>query len=1255
MKRLILFIKQTVRLTALILLFIAGFLSNGISQNVGIGVPNPQSKLDIDGDLRIGIHTSDLQAGKIRYRSKEFEGWDSTAWIPLHSLWTRTTGNNIYRPLGNVGIGWANPTSNFGIQSTGAGIENIIVRRDQVGTIFKGVDLADSIHPFLISLDRLTGNQSYARLAISTDYPDQLTIQRNGKLGFGTNNPGYYTGVNSCLVEFVDSDPLHSDWGLRLGTDNSNGYPAVIFAKSKGSATAPTMVDNGHMLGGFIFSGCDRSTQPAVFVSAAEIRSEVDGNPGNSDMPGRLMFFTTADGSASSSERMRITQRGYVGIGIQTPLEVLDVSGRLLLEPTTAPSGTTSGRLYNVGGTLYWNGNIIGSAGTAVTSVASGNGMNFTTITTTGSVTLGTPGTLTGTSTNAVTTNSHTHAITMGTVSGGNADPVSGGSVFTALGSYLPEAGGTMTGKLNTMATVAGGAGLNLPHGTAPTSPANGDLWTTTAGVYARINSATVGPFGTGNGTVTSVSGTSPISSSGGNTPAISIANAVADGATKGAAAFTAADFNDASGVISIDYTNGQAANTTTKGFLTSADWNTFNNKGSGTVTSVGLSLPAQFTITNSPVTGSGTLTGAWTTQAINLIFAGPASGGNAVPTFRSLVDNDIPDNITASSYLPLAGGTMTDGANIILGTTTGTKIGTATSQKLGFFNATPVIQQTGSIKTAMTTLGLMASPTIPWSDVSSTPTTLAVYGITDGLSTSLTNNYIFVGNASNLATGVAMSGEVSISNTGVATIQPNVVDGTNIALGSDAQGDIMYYNGTDWARLGAGTSGQFLKTLGTGANPAWAADNNSGGTVTSVSGTSPISSSGGNTPAISIANAVADGATKGAAAFTAADFNDASGVISIDYTNGQAANTTTKGFLTSADWNTFNNKGSGTVASVGLSLPAQFTITNSPVTGSGTLTGTWASQTANFIFAAPDGLAGTPTFRALLDADIPNNITASSYLPLAGGTMTGKLNTIATAAAGAGLNLPHGPAPTTPVNGDLWTTTAGVYARVNGTTVGPFGSGGSTSISGLTAATGTNTIDNTSYNQAWNWSTATTGSPLSLSANAITTGTIFDISTTNATSNSTLGLLRVINNSASTTGTVFRAQSNSTAGTGLIVDADNTTGIGTATPTSTLHVGGSVAMPIKTINTTPYNATESDYTILCNNGNMTINLPQASTVPGRIYVIKRISALGTITLDPNGTELIDGILTNTIINNTYECAMIQCDGTAWYIIGKFL
>lgn len=42
---------------------------------------------------------------------------------------------------------------------------------------------------------------------------------------------------------------------------------------------------------------------------------------------------------------------------------------------------------------------------------------------------------------------------------------------------------------------------------------------------------------------------------------------------------------------------------------------------------------------------------------------------------------------------------------------------------------------------------------------------------------------------------------------------------------GSEAQGDLLYYNGAGaWARLPAGTSGQFLKTLGAGANPQWGA-----------------------------------------------------------------------------------------------------------------------------------------------------------------------------------------------------------------------------------------------------------------------------------------------------------------------------------------------------------------------------------------------------------------------------------------------
>ena len=72
--------------------------------------------------------------------------------------------------------------------------------------------------------------------------------------------------------------------------------------------------------------------------------------------------------------------------------------------------------------------------------------------------------------------------------------------------------------------------------------------------------------------------------------------------------------------------------------------------------------------------------------------------------------------------------------------------------------------------------------------------------------------------------TAAALSGDVTMANTGAVTIAANSVDGTMIALGSDAQGDVMYYNGTNWARLGYGTDGHFLKTQGASANPVWAA-----------------------------------------------------------------------------------------------------------------------------------------------------------------------------------------------------------------------------------------------------------------------------------------------------------------------------------------------------------------------------------------------------------------------------------------------
>ena len=124
-----------------------------------------------------------------------------------------------------------------------------------------------------------------------------------------------------------------------------------------------------------------------------------------------------------------------------------------------------------------------------------------------------------------------------------------------------------------------------------------------------------------------------------------------------------------------------------------------------------------------------------------------------------------------------------------------------------------------------------------------------------------------------------------------------------------------------------------------------------------SISTTSPLSG-GGDLSAnrtLTIADAAADGSTKGAASFTAADFNASSGNISIDYTNGTAASGSTKGFLTSTDWTTFNNKqaqlnGTGFVKASGTSITydnstylttssaasTYQTILTNPVTGTG-------------------------------------------------------------------------------------------------------------------------------------------------------------------------------------------------------------------------------------------------------------------------------------------------------------------------------
>jgi hypothetical protein len=79
-----------------------------------------------------------------------------------------------------------------------------------------------------------------------------------------------------------------------------------------------------------------------------------------------------------------------------------------------------------------------------------------------------------------------------------------------ALG-YTPvnKAGDFMLGPLTMAASTATIAGVNLPQGTAPSSPVNGDLWTTSSGLYVRIAGTTIGPLS--GATSSSFAATSPL------------------------------------------------------------------------------------------------------------------------------------------------------------------------------------------------------------------------------------------------------------------------------------------------------------------------------------------------------------------------------------------------------------------------------------------------------------------------------------------------------------------------------------------------------------------------------------------------------------------------------------------------------------------------------------------------------------------------------------------------------------------------
>lgn len=239
---------------------------------------------------------------------------------------------------------------------------------------------------------------------------------------------------------------------------------------------------------------------------------------------------------------------------------------------------------------------------------------------------------------------------------------------------------GTLTSNGVACGSGSGSGGL------ASTSP-----WVVGQLTYVASNSA-ITSVATG-----TVSATGPLNVSAtryvvGGALTLSIDNAAADGSTKGAASFTAADFNASSGNISLDYTNGQKATASVPGFLSSADWTVFNNKISST------SLSASAPLAYNSSTGAFTITQA-----------GAAANG-----YLSSTDWNIFNNKISSTSLSGTGGITYNSSSGVIGCTvaSGSAAGCLASADWTTFNGKesvlsfvyPLVRATNSISLAFGT-----------------------------------------------------------------------------------------------------------------------------------------------------------------------------------------------------------------------------------------------------------------------------------------------------------------------------------------------------------------------------------------------------------------------------------------------------------------------------------------------------------------------------------------------------------------------
>jgi hypothetical protein len=207
-----------------------------------------------------------------------------------------------------VGIGTAGSGNkldvNGSISASGAFINTGFAPHVHIGlsggnpSIASGNNVAATFLPLVFRQETSTG----ASEAMRIDPSSRLLV------GTSTARSNFFNTTLTAGIQVEGTGASTARGALSVVNNDSSNNPALlILGRSRtASLSSNTVVADADWIGTLSFQGADGTE----FVEAASVAAFVDGTPGANDMPGRLVFSTTADGASSPTERMRIHSAG---------------------------------------------------------------------------------------------------------------------------------------------------------------------------------------------------------------------------------------------------------------------------------------------------------------------------------------------------------------------------------------------------------------------------------------------------------------------------------------------------------------------------------------------------------------------------------------------------------------------------------------------------------------------------------------------------------------------------------------------------------------------------------------------------------------------------------------------------------------------------------------------------------------------------------------------------------------------------------